>query len=274
MAEDLFSTRYGYRKSTDLVYEDAPETVRVGLREILANMGWKRPSEQRRIICKALRRRPDENNWSDAPINFEVDRLIHGIEWYEFYDICQRIARMDEVVDFGYINQTGLTIFEYELNKLLQEENIGYRMTDGYIDKVGSQAFEEAVGEALGNLQDPQFRAPLDQFQKALGFRNALPPDYPNAVKEAVNSVEGVLQIASGKLGASLPSMLSELQPKLPSHFERIFKGVYGYGCASEGARHSGVGGPVPSAEDAEFIIHCSSAAIRYIIANWPPRTN
>lgn len=275
MTDDSFSARYSYkRKSTDVIYEAAPEPVRVGLREILAQMGFERPTHQRTIVCKALRTRPSPYNWSDYPnINDEVDDLIHGLEWYEFYDMCEKIARLDEIKEVGYISPTYESVFAHKLNNLFQEENIGYRMTDSYIDKIGSEEFDEAVEEALDELQDPRFKVPLEQFRKALDFRNGLPPDYANAVKEAVNAVEGVLQIATEKPGEALPTILTNLQPEYPSHFERIFKSIYGYGSASEGARHAGVGGPVPSAEEAEFIIHVSAAAIRYIMAGYRSRT-
>ena len=76
---DSFSGRYGYkRKSSDVViYEDAPEALRVGLREILAEMGFERPTAQRRIICKALRRRP--NRWFlGLPENEVLERIRNG----------------------------------------------------------------------------------------------------------------------------------------------------------------------------------------------------
>lgn len=257
MVDDSFSLRYGYkRKSSDIIYKDAPQLVRVGLREILVQTGFESPKAQRRIICQPLRRRPDPYNWSDYPnINSEVDDLIHGLAWYEFYDMCEKIARLSEIKEVGYISQTYESVFAHKLNNLFQEENVGYRMTSSYICKVGTPEFDEAVMGALDQLQDPKFKPPLEQFTKALDFRNKLPPDHTNAIKEAVNSIEGVLQIATGKLGVALPTILSDLQPGYGSHFERIFKEVYGYGSASEGVRHAGVGGPVPLAEEAS----CSS---------------
>jgi len=265
-----FSARYGYKgKGTDMIYEDAPEAVRVGLREILQEMAFGTPSYQRVIICKALRRRPDPNNWSEYPnINDEVDDLIHGLEWYEFYDMCEKIARLEEIKEIGYVSGSYQSIFAYNLNQLLEEENVGYKMVDSYIEKVGSQEFREAVEAALDSLKNPRYKAPLGQFKKALGFRNQLPPDYANAVKEAVNAIEGTLQIATEKAGEALPSILTNLQAKFPSHFKRIIKEIYGYGSASEGARHAAVGGYVPSSDEAEFIIHVSAAAIAYFMAN------
>jgi len=56
------------------IREDAPESIRVGLREVLAKIGFDRPSSQRLVICQALRARPDPGNWSEYPnINQEVD---------------------------------------------------------------------------------------------------------------------------------------------------------------------------------------------------------
>ena len=109
---------------------------------------------------------------------------------------------------------------------------------------------------------------------KALGFRNSMPPDYPNAVKESVNAMEGVWQIITGRPGTALPTLLTGLQESdcfesLPSSLKRIYDALYGYGSGSEGARHAGVGGDVPEAEEAELIIHTCAAAIRYAIKTY-----
>lgn len=269
MLEDPFSVRHGFKhKYSNTIYDDAPESIRVGLRQILAQMGFDTSHKQRQIICQVLRRRPDENNWSDAPVSAEVDDLIHGLEWYEFYDLCEKIARLAEIKEVGYVSGTYESIFANKLNKLFQEESIGYHMMDSYIEKIGSEEFKEATETGLKLLQDPKFRIPSEQYEKALSFRNGFPPDYPNAVKEAVNAVEGTLQVAANRPGVAAPTILTDLNPRLPSHIERIVKEIYGFGSAAQGARHAGVGGYPSSAEEAEFIIHISAAAIKYIIIN------
>lgn len=255
--KEPFSERYGYKNKGILIYEDAPESVRVGIREILANLGLRSPIDQRDLICRALRKRPDPGNWSEYNIDNEVDNLIHDIEWYEFYDMCEKITALKPEIEDSF-------------NVLFQEEYIGYKMTDGYIEKVGSKEFDEAIIEVLEVLKPDKFTAPLEQFKKALRFRNNLPPDYANAVKESVISLEGVLQVSFGKLGTPLPSILTDLKTDIPKKFIKIFKELYGYGTATEGGRHSSVGGYVPSSEEAEFIIHCSAASIRYVILLHP----
>ena len=96
-----------------------------------------------------------------------------------------------------------------------------------------------------------------------------MPPDYPNAVKEAVNAVEGTLQVVVNMPGTALPTLLSNLNPPLPSSLKKLYDGLYAYGSASEGARHAGVGGHLPTADEAEIIIHTGAAAIRYVIKRY-----
>ncbi len=71
-------------------------------------------------------------------------------------------------------------------------------------DLVGFYDSNSAASEAIEKLIDPIFQPPLEQFEKALGFRNGLPPDHANAVKEAVNSLEAVLQIVANKPSPSV----------------------------------------------------------------------
>ena len=60
-----FSKRYGFAGRSDQIREDAPESVRVGLREVLKRIGFNRPSSQRLIICQALGVGRDPGHWSD-----------------------------------------------------------------------------------------------------------------------------------------------------------------------------------------------------------------
>jgi len=165
--------------------------------------------------------------------------------------------------------ETMTSIFEKKLNTLFQEEYIGYCMVEGQIEKIGTGEFDQAVAEAVEQLGVPCFEVPLRQFRKALAFRNAMPPDYSNAVKEAVNAVEGVYQVVGGMPGTALPTILSGLSPPLPSGLRKLYDGLYGYGSGSEGARHAGIGGHTPEAEEAEFIVHTAAAAITYAIKTY-----
>ena len=268
---DSFSKRYGFADRSNQIREDAPESVRVGLRELLERIGFAQPSSQRQIICQALRVRPDPGNWSDYPnVDQEVDDLIHGLVWFKFYDMCEKLNSLQEVRQKGVMGDYSGTLFAHELNKLFSEENVVYRMSEeGEIHPEGSPEFEQATQDAVDQLIDPMFRPPLEQFQKALSFRNALPPDHPNAVKEAVNSLEAILQIVAGKPGVALPQVITSSSLGYDSHIDKVMKELYGLGCAVQGGRHAGVGGLLPSAIEADWAIHASAACITYSISKF-----
>lgn len=258
MVRDSFSSRYGYVPKGDLIYEDAPQQVRVGLVEVLTKCGYDSLSSQQAVICKALRIRPESNVFSGYYVKKQVDSIIYDQEWFKFYDMCERIAQ-----------NMSSTPFEKEFNELLKEEHIGYQMKEGKLLKVGSREFDQAISEARIELGDARFAIASQQFEKALAFRNSMPPDHPNAVKEAVNALEGTLQVIVSMPSTALPTLLSNLQPSLPSSLKKLYDGLYAYGSASEGARHASVGGPLPTAEEAELIIHTVAAAIRYVIKTY-----
>lgn len=259
MVKDSFSGKYGYAPERgDLIYEDVPQQVRVGLVEILAKCGYDTLTSQQTVLCKTLRIRPESNAYSGYYVKKQVDSIVYDQVWFKFYDMCERIAQ-----------NLATSPFEEEFNKLLQEERVGYHMQQGRLERVGSKEFEQAASEARIELGDTRFSVASQQFEKALAFRNSMPPDYSNAVKEAVNALEGTLQVICDRPGTALPTTLSSLQPSLPSSLKKLYDGLYAYGSASEGARHAGVGGPLPGAEEVELTIHAVAAAIRYVIKTY-----
>ena len=95
MTNQPFSLREGFRNGTNLVYDDAPDAIRIGIREVLHVLGYQRPTAQRQILCSALRITPDQNNWSDYPnVDFEVSQLIQTGPWYKFFDALERIPKL------------------------------------------------------------------------------------------------------------------------------------------------------------------------------------
>ncbi len=146
MARDSFSSRYGYVPKGDLIYENAPQQVRVGLVEVLTKCGYDSLSSRQAVICKALRIRPESNVYSGYYVKKQVDSIIYDQEWFKFYDMCERIA-----LDLKS------TSFEEEFNKLLREERIGYQMKEGKLLKLGSREFDQAISEARIELGDARF---------------------------------------------------------------------------------------------------------------------
>ena len=109
---------------------------------------------------------------------------------------------------------------------------------------------------------------PRRQFERACEFRNQRPPDWSNAIKEAVNSVEAVMQIIYNRPGVSLTTILSnDLPADVPGNIKRIIQGLYGLGSGTTGARHASVGGIEPTGPRAELAIHLAAAMHAYVMS-------
>ena len=228
--------------------------MRYGIREILEVLGYRTPTAQRRILCGALRIPPDPYNWSEYPnVDSEVARLTSTDPWFKFLDGLERIPR--------FLPSELVATYFHKANELFADENLGYRFDSGILVRVGTEEFHVAIEGARHALADEKFAEPRRQFERAYEFRNSLPPDWPNAIKEAVNSVEAVLQIIFDSPGVALSSIISQSLPsELPGGIRRMFSALYSHGSGTVGARHAAIGGNEPTGPRAELAIHVAAA--------------
>ena len=266
MSNQPFSVREGLVDETPLIYDDAPDALRYGLRGVLMSLGYKTPRAQRHILCNALRVFPDNNNWTDYPnIDNEVVDLLATDPWYEFFNALERLHQ-------SLYEEQAATYYE-KMNALFAEERIGYRFDSGIIVRLGTEEFHEAVTNARHALQDKRFVEPRRQFERAYEFRNERPADWANAIKEAVNSVEGVLQVIYQCPGLTLTSIISENFPaELPKGIKKLFRSLYSQGSGTRGARHASIGGTEPTGPRAELAIHIAAALHAFAIAELDTR--
>lgn len=91
-----FSKRHGYNKPSETeitVRQDAPYELRGVLINLAYDCGF-RPKTLRPVLCKALKKRQDESNWSEYPnIDDENRSLIDSYEWYKVYDVIEIIYK-------------------------------------------------------------------------------------------------------------------------------------------------------------------------------------
>ena len=254
MSELSFSARQGLKPNKPLVFEDAPASLRYGVREVLHELGYGTPTAQRTIICKAWRVPPDRSNWSDYPnVEDEVVSLLTSGLWNELFDRIERIPK--------FLKPYEIEDFYEKFNRLLAEESIGYYFQGDKVVPVGTEELDTVVEVARTALSSEKFAEPRRQFERGLEFRSTRPPDWANAIKEAVNSVEGVLQIIYNRPGVSLTTIVrEELPADLPGNIKELFKSLYGQGSGTVGARHASIGGNEPNAARAELALHVAAA--------------
>ena len=260
MPNQPFSRREGLSAPYPVIYDDAPTELRSGLREVLSDLGYKMPSDQRTILCKALRQIPDRHNWSEYPnIEDEVLRLIVSEPWYRFFDAIERVPK--------FLSEAEVPNYHEMMNGLFAEERIGYRFESGAIVRQGTEEFDTAVRLARTALEDERFAEPRRQFELGCDFRNRRPADWANAIKEAVNSVEGVLQVIFCRPGVSMSTIISEdLPAELPGGVKRLFRSLYSQGSGTVGARHASIGGNEPTGPRAELALHVAASLHEFAI--------
>ncbi len=146
--KDSFSKRHGFHSTQEseiTIREGAPEELRGYLVQLSYECGLK-PSDLRAILCKALKKQPDSNNWSEFPnVDWEVNNLLQGCKWYKVYDVIERIQ-----ADLGEHNYNPDTYdhFHTELNDYFVENGIGWKLADGLVEIRGPESFEVIVKNA------------------------------------------------------------------------------------------------------------------------------
>ena len=260
MFNEPFSVREGVRGDSPLIYDDAPVALRSGLREVLYGLGIKTSYSQRGIICDAMRVIPDRNNWSESNIESEIAYLLEQGTWYKFFDALERLPK--------FLSESSSAKYYRDMDALFADEMIGYRFDSGRLIRVGTEEFHSAVNTAQRALKHERFAEALRQFDRANDFRNSRPPDWPNAIKEAVNSVEAVLQVIYNRPGVSLTTILSENSPaELPGGIKKLFRLLYSQGSGTVGARHASIGGIEPTGPRAELAIHVAAALHAFAVS-------
>jgi hypothetical protein len=128
-----FSQRHGYSGHAKeiTVREDAPESIRVVAFNKASSLGLSGHT-LRDIVCDALRKRPDPDNWSEGNVWREAEFLFYECDWFRVYDIIEAfyasLLRREEK-QF----EENAPAFEKALNLAFVEEGIGWQLVKGQI---------------------------------------------------------------------------------------------------------------------------------------------
>jgi hypothetical protein len=214
---------------------------------------------------------PDADRWSwedmDNVVEFVQDQVVKD-PWHRFYDLSETIFAFH----LSRNDQDACDEFENALNELLRRNFCGYQMRNGEIERIGAKASEQVIAEARGILRDDRLAGPNDQFMKAVGFLSHRPkPDAENCSKEALGAVEGMSRIALGKPKILLSDALKQMNKdgKLPPTLQKAVDGLYAFRGDAGGVGHGQTGPSTVTLEQAEFVLHCSAAAIVYIARSY-----
>lgn len=232
-SESRFSRRHGFGRQYDgpLIYHDAPERLRVGTLSLIHDDLKKPPSWIRDVICGVRRVRPDPSNWSPYPnIWGEAQDLVYGAEWFEFYDFVEACA--DAERQRGHLDE-----FEERMNRLFEEEHIGWRLNEGVLEVHGDDTLETVTGTTEEELEQSGFQVASQEFREARTDLSRRPePDLSGAVHHAMAALEAVAREVSGDSKCTLGEIIKKHPELLPPPVDDAAAKLWGF--ASEQGRH------------------------------------
>ena len=255
-----FSKRHGHsiQEREITVREDAPKELR---EYVIATAYDKemRAGILRSVICKALRKLPDSNNWSEPNVAQENRELIENCEWYFIYDIIELIYRRLLADDEAVAQE-----FETDVNDFFRLNGIGWQLIDGEIQMRGPQAFESLVRGAVQGLEKAGKPTAMQEIDEALKDLSRRPKaDITGAIQHGMASLECLAREVCGDHKLTLGEIIKKHNGLFPKPLDEGITKTWGY--ASEMARHIREG-RVPTREEAELVVGLSATVINYLI--------
>lgn len=259
---DNFSKRHGFRQVHDApitIRTDAPYELRGVIIQLAYECGF-RPTTLRAIVCRILRKRQNDNNWSEYPnIDGEVRSLVDDCEWYRVYDVLEAITStmMEEPYSYEYEK------FEAEINDYFVENGIGWKLVEGKIEIRGAEVFEQSLRKAESVLQTTGFTTARNELHEALHDLSRRPsPDVTGAIQHSMAALECVARVACGDEKATLGEIIKRYKDVIPKPLDDAITKIWGF--ASENARHISEGRE-PSFEEAELIVSVVAGVSNYL---------
>ncbi|HXL80644.1 MAG TPA: hypothetical protein VN951_07180 [Pyrinomonadaceae bacterium] len=262
---EKFSERFGFapRDREITIYRDAPQELRDATLAIAYEAGLS-PNRLRELICGALRKRPDtSNNWSDGNVRWENGDLIDNCEWYEVYEIIEKIYHTDEGAFFERENGKGSEYFAAEINKIFRKFGIGWQLLSGQLQIRGAESFEAAVSEAKNVLEASGRDTARREIHQALADLSRIPePDKTGAVQHAMAALECVARDVTGDAKATLGEIIKRNPDLIPVPLDQVVDKAWGF--SSEHARHLREGRQL-GMDEAQLVVGLSAVLVTYL---------
>ncbi len=251
------------------MYEDVPERARVGLYHLVERFfgeGYQKTyGDLHQEICVALRI-PRERVLNDYYTSIVIEKLIKACEWHQFYDICEVMWANPGA---RYLEHKHKEEFTAQINALFREEQLGFEIRDGKVEKVGSGFIDAKIKETRYLLKEAEFRGADQHFEKAMKAINERPkPDVENCVKDAVSAIESVGRIITNDENALLSDIIKSAVKKdvIPQPLDQTFQKLYAYRGNEPGVAHGAVDISKVTEAEAELILAMSAAMIIYLV--------
>lgn len=190
-----------------------------------------------------------------------LESQFFQFDWYRVYDFLEFIIANKPN------NIRELEKFPFACNRVLEEENSGYRIIDGKVTPITSENEIQTIEEVIANSESfPGVRTHISTAMKLLSDRED--PDYRNSIKESISAVESACQTITGERKATLGDALNRIETHMHLHgaLKSGFKKLYGYTSDEDGIRHAILDEKDISFSDAKYMLVSCSSFTNYLI--------
>lgn len=260
-----FSERYGL-DPVDVeitIRNDAPRDLRDAVVSIAYECNF-RPKTLRTLVCRVLRVREDQSNWSEYPnIDGEVRQHLDACVWYDVYNIIEAIY-MDLAGPGSVMRRSEFVMkFSSEINRFFQMKGIGWQLVEGQVLVRGHESFEQQLDSAEELLSETKRTIAACELREArLDLSRRPRADITGAIQHAVAALECVARDVSDD-DATLGSLLKRNPGLVPKPLDKAVHGIWGY--ASERGRHLQEGN-APEFAEAELLVATAAAVVSYLL--------
>lgn len=222
-------TRIGILNMWSKFYED------VKWRSMLNNTNRK---DILRLIITNVYNQP-ASTWSllkETIVLNEVEKTIRYDKYNKVFDLLEYTISMFHSLKMGSTYRYGYQNNNYfsQLNKLFEQEFVGYRFIDNKISKISDPIEVKSINDTFSVSYDT-VKGHILKANVFLSDRDN--PDYQNSIKESLSALEALAQIITGinGAGATLGKMLKKLEDDgiISGAMKSGFSALYGF--ASEG---------------------------------------
>lgn len=275
-----FSRRYGYSATKVLIYEDAPEKLRIGLWNLIQDYVNDSKLPDFETLYKKMTTAFRISRTTGPHFSLAIkDMVSDSFGWFEIFDFIELLFTNvvyfdhDEYQEIWRVfpERIGQARYNYtkDINALLSSENMGWRIKKGHLERLGSEFLDkEVVEKARRILLNPDFAGPNDQFNKALEFFSKRPkPDLVNCVKEAVCALEGLVRILLKNKNITLGDATNQMVGRkiIRKPLDKTFHALYGFVSSEPGPRHGAHILPTIDLAETEFVLYNAATCMLFL---------
>ncbi len=243
--KDLFSTRNNFSKKIEMQLNSVNTSLR--------NRLWNKVYELLNSVTSYSSLSPIEYLIWDEFFKLDVTllkedsrnfflnfkRFFFELPWFGLYDLLEFLIKKEHL-----FSEPSIFTFKIECNRILEEENSGYRIIQNLICPITNDLEQSEISKSIENSNNfVGFQESNQHLVNSLEkLSSRLNPDYRNSIKEAISAVEAALRFLTGKPSGTLGDLLKDQKvTELKIHSAQIeaFKKMYGFTSDAGGVRHS-----------------------------------